>query len=159
MDRYIFKSPVGLLEICEENSKLTNLSLLKGEAVSAGTQDFKHHSDFLYEAYRQLNEYFSGTRRSFELALESKGTEFQRAVWRELQKIPYGETRSYEDIAVGIGKPKAVRAIGQANSRNPIMIIVPCHRVVHKNGDIAGFAGGIEAKKYLLELESRNYKG
>ena len=81
------------------------------------------------------------------------GTTFQKQVWEELQRIPYGETRSYEDIAVAIGNPKAVRAVGQANNRNPLLIIVPCHRVIHKNGDITGFACGTEVKKYLLDLE------
>ncbi len=90
------------------------------------------------------------------MPVDGKGTAFQKAVWRELQKIPYGETRSYEDIAVAIGNQKAVRAIGQANGRNPIMIVVPCHRVIRKNGDISGFACGVEAKRYLLNLEREN---
>ena len=110
----------------------------------------------MHEVYHQLNEYFAGKRKIFDLPVDGKGTAFQKAVWRELQKIPYGETRSYEDIAVAIGNKKAVRAIGQANGRNPIMIVVPCHRVIRKNGDISGFACGVEAKRYLLNLEREN---
>ncbi len=150
---YTFKSPIGFLTICEENSRLTNLYLQRSE--SEIMKKYEHHSDFLHEAYHQLNEYFAGKRRVFELPVEGKGTAFQKAVWQELQKIPYGETRSYEDIAIAIGNKKAVRAIGQANSRNPIMIVVPCHRVIRKNGDISGFACGVEAKQYLLNLEKQ----
>lgn len=87
------------------------------------------------------------------MALKYEGTPFQQSVWRQLQKIPYGETRSYQEIAIGIGNEKAVRAVGQANNKNPIMIIIPCHRVIHKNGDIIGFACGGEVKQYLLDLE------
>lgn len=155
MESYVFKSPVGLLEIRQEDNKLTHLSLLNGGNISAPSKGAEPHSDFLYEVYHQVNEYFSGARKSFDLALDSKGTEFQETVWRELRKIPYGETRTYEDIAVGIGKPKAIRAVGHANSRNPIIIVIPCHRVIHKSGDIAGFRFGTEVKKYLLELEKQ----
>lgn len=92
----------------------------------------------------------------FDLPVAFTGTPFQQQVWKELQKIPYGATRSYQDIAVAIGNPKAVRAIGQANHRNPIMIVVPCHRVINKNGSLGGFGGGLEVKKYLLDLEKNN---
>lgn len=152
-DSYVFKSPIGLLKICEEEGRLTNLHLQQKESHIAASQDYALHSDLLYEAYKQINEYFAGRRKEFDLPISFRGTAFQQRVWKELQRIPYGETRSYEDIAVGIGNPKAVRAVGQANNRNPIMIIVPCHRVIHKNGDIDGFACGIEVKKYLLDLE------
>lgn len=103
--------------------------------------------------YTQINEYFEGKREQFDVPLKCEGTPFQQSVWRQLQKIPYGETRSYQEIAIGIGNEKAVRAVGQANNKNPIMIIIPCHRVIHKNGDITGFACGLEVKQYLLELE------
>ena len=111
------------------------------------------HSDFLYEVYTQVNEYLTGRRKQFDVPLKYQGTQFQQSVWQELQKIPYGETRSYQEIAIGIGNGRAVRAVGQANNKNPIMIIIPCHRVIHKNGDITGFACGVEVKQYLLELE------
>ena len=155
-DSYIFRSPIGLLKICEKNNKLTNLSLQQADDASLHSQKFEQHSDLLYETYTQLNEYFSGKRTMFELPINCIGTPFQQQVWTQLQSIPYGETRSYQDIAIGIGNPKAVRAVGQANNKNPIMIIVPCHRVIHKNGDITGFGCGMDVKKYLLELEGKH---
>lgn len=153
MNSCIYKSPIGLLNICEENNKLTQLHLLQNESEASLSQSFTHHSDLLYEAYKQLDEYFKGKRRQFDLPLSYAGTPFQQRVWEELQKIPYGETRSYEEIAIGAGSPKAVRAVGQANHKNPIMIVIPCHRVIHKNGDIEGFGCGTAVKKYLLDLE------
>lgn len=109
----------------------------------------------LREAARQLGEYFAGTRRRFDLALDFAGTEFQRQVWAALLTIPFGETRSYSDIARQIGNPSAVRAVGAANGRNPISIIAPCHRVIGASGSLTGFAGGLPAKQYLLALEGR----
>lgn len=153
---YSFQSPIGFLTICEQDNQLTRLYLDNQDRGILQSRNFEYHSDFLHEVYHQLNEYFAGKRKIFDLPVDSKGTAFQKAVWRELQKIPYGETRSYEDIAVAIGNKKAVRAIGQANGRNPIMILVPCHRVIRKNGDISGFACGVEAKRYLLNLEREN---
>lgn len=102
---------------------------------------------------KQFAEYENGTRRKFDLSLHIEGTRFQKQVWNALLEIPYGETRSYQDIAIRIGNPKAVRAVGGACNRNPIGIIVPCHRVVGKNGSLTGYAGGIEYKKILLEHE------
>lgn len=155
VDSYVFKSPIGLLEICEENGKLTKLYLQRENFSVAPSQDYALHSDLLYEAYKQINDYFAGKRSTFDLPISCTGTPFQQRVWKELQTIPYGETRSYEAIAAGIGNPKAVRAVGQANNKNPIMIIVPCHRVIHKNGDMGGFGCGTEVKRYLLDLEKR----
>lgn len=153
---YSFQSPIGFLTICEQDNQLTRLYLDNQDRGILQSRNFDYHSDFLHEVYHQLNEYFAGKRKIFDLPVDGKGTAFQKAVWRELQKNPYGETRSYEDIAVAIGNKKAVRAIGQANGRNPIMIVVPCHRVIRKNGDISGFACGVEAKRYLLNLEREN---
>jgi methylated-DNA-[protein]-cysteine S-methyltransferase len=102
---------------------------------------------------RQLGEYFAGQRRSFDLPLDFRGTEFQKAVWAALLDIPFGETRSYGAIAQAVGRPGASRAVGAANGRNPISIIAPCHRVIGANGTMTGFAGGIPAKEYLLRLE------
>ena len=153
---YSFQSPIGFLTICEQDNQLIRLYLDNQDSGILQSRNFEYHSDFLHEVYHQLNEYFAGKRKIFDLPVDGKGTAFQKAVWRELQKIPYGETRSYEDIAVAIGNKKAVRAIGQANGRNPIMIVVPCHRVIRKNGDISGFACGVEAKRYLLNLEREN---
>jgi methylated-DNA-[protein]-cysteine S-methyltransferase len=102
---------------------------------------------------RQLEEYFSGRRRHFDLPLDLHGTEFQKRCWRELLKIPYGETRSYAEIARAIGNPSAVRAVGLANGQNPIAIIVPCHRVIGSDGSLTGYGGGLDVKRRLLELE------
>jgi methylated-DNA-[protein]-cysteine S-methyltransferase len=103
-----------------------------------------------------LHEYFAGTRNHFELELDFAGTVFQKQVWQALLTIPFGETRSYSQIARQIGNPTAVRAVGAANGRNPISIIAPCHRVIGASGTLTGFAGGLEAKQYLLTLENRN---
>lgn len=155
-DSYVFQSPVGFLEIREKNGKLTGLSLAKDGEGAARSQKSQRHSELLYEAFRQVNEYFAGGRTRFELPLACEGTAFQQRVWGQLQTIPYGETRSYEEIAAGIGNAKAVRAVGQANGKNPILIIIPCHRVIRKNGELSGFACGVDIKKYLLDLEKRN---
>lgn len=108
----------------------------------------------LRETSRQLGDYFAGKRRAFELALEFRGTDFQQRVWAALLTIPYGETRTYGQIAAQIGNPTAVRAVGAANGRNPIAIIAPCHRVIGMNGSLTGFGGGLDAKAHLLSLEA-----
>lgn len=112
-------------------------------------------SEVLDKALKQMNEYFSGERKKFDLPLYFEGTEFQKSVWNELRKIPYGTTVSYKDIAEGIKNEKAVRAVGNANNKNKIMIIVPCHRVIGKNGKLVGFAGGLDKKEFLLEHEKK----
>ena len=163
MESCFYDSPIGVLKISESSGEITGISLHRREKDSASEVNSQQnqqeqysceqHSMLLQEACRQLDEYFQGKRKNFDLPIDYVGTPFQEKVWRELQNIPYGETRSYEDIAVKIGSPKAVRAVGQANNRNPILLMIPCHRVIHKNGDISGFACGIETKKYLLDLE------
>jgi methylated-DNA-[protein]-cysteine S-methyltransferase len=119
----------------------------------------REHADsnapLLLEAERQLREYEGGTRRDFELPLDLRGTAFQIAVWRALTTIPYGETRSYRDIAEAVDRPKGFQAIGQANTRNPIPIVVPCHRVINADGSMGGYGGGPARKQYLLGLERR----
>ena len=107
------------------------------------------------EAHQQLSEYLKGERKSFDLPLRMRGTDFQQRVWNALLDIPYGETRSYKQIAEAIGNPKAVRAVGMANNRNPLLIVVPCHRVIGVNGKLVGYGAGIEKKEFLLRLESR----
>jgi methylated-DNA-[protein]-cysteine S-methyltransferase len=109
----------------------------------------------LEKAQQELDEYFAGKRQRFDLPHEVQGTEFQKRVWQELQTIPYGETRSYKDIAKQVQSPLASRAVGLANNKNPISIIIPCHRVVGQNGKLTGYAGGLAAKEYLLDLEQR----
>jgi methylated-DNA-[protein]-cysteine S-methyltransferase len=102
---------------------------------------------------RQLEEYFAGSRQEFDLPLSPRGTPFERSVWEELRRIPFGETRSYADVARALGKPAATRAVGRANGANPIPIVVPCHRVIGSNGSLTGFGGGLDAKARLLEIE------
>jgi methylated-DNA-[protein]-cysteine S-methyltransferase len=109
----------------------------------------------LLAAECQLAEYFRGERRVFDVPLAPRGTEFQQRVWQALREIPFGETRSYGQVAERIGQPTAVRAVGAANGRNPLSIVAPCHRVIGANGDLTGFAGGIETKRFLLALEKR----
>lgn len=108
---------------------------------------------YFRETTKQLQEYFHGRREMFDLPVDMQGTTFQKSVWEVLQRIPYGETQSYKQVAIAIHSPKAVRAIGSANNKNPLPIIIPCHRVIGSNGAIVGYGGGIEKKKKLLELE------
>jgi methylated-DNA-[protein]-cysteine S-methyltransferase len=148
------KTPVGELALVEElingENKLTIVGLvgddLPEDAVSQKTA-------LLAEAAKQLDEYFAGKRREFDLPLAPQGTEFQRAAWNALCSIPFGETRSYGQMAALIGKPKAARAVGGANNRNPIAVIIPCHRVIGANGAMVGYRGGLDIKEYLLKLE------
>lgn len=152
MERFAYlSSPVGTLTLTEEEGALTGLYF--GRLSRQGQEML---SPVLEETARQLSEYFSGKRREFSLPLSPKGTEFQLRVWRALKTIPYGETRSYGDMARLIGSPKACRAVGMANHRNPISIIVPCHRVVGANGSLTGYGGGLDAKRFLLDLEQKN---
>lgn len=123
------------------------------ERVSLGPMNENSQHPVLLESERQLNEYFAGTRKIFSLTLDFSGTEFQKQVWNALLTIPYGETRSYGEIAAQIGNPKAVRAVGAAVGRNPLSIIAPCHRVIGSNGKLTGFAGGLAAKSCLLAIE------
>lgn len=125
-----------------------------------GRTNTRRHAEaftpLLRQAAAELTEYFAGRRRAFTLPLAPEGTPFQRAVWDALRTIPYGESRSYKQIAAQIGRPTACRAVGMANNRNPIAIVVPCHRVVGSGGTLVGYAGGLEAKAYLLGLEREN---
>lgn len=159
MDSLVWKSPIGRLKICAENGRITGLCLPQEATDPAPALDNVQHSALLNEACRQLDEYFRGRRRAFDLPIGGAGTAFQQRVWAQLRRIPYGETRSYADIAAAIGNPRAVRAVGQANNKNPILILTPCHRVIYKSGDLAGFGCGTEVKRYLLELEHRNICG
>ena len=143
-------SPLGELRLYERAHELIALALPDRPAPSAP----ERRSDVGKLAAAQLAEYFAGKRHTFELPLAPEGTAFQQLVWRALLAIPYGATCSYGDIARAIGRPAASRAVGAANGKNPIAIIVPCHRVIGANGDLTGYGGGMPAKKLLLELES-----
>ncbi|HET7435542.1 MAG TPA: methylated-DNA--[protein]-cysteine S-methyltransferase [Thermoanaerobaculia bacterium] len=141
-------SPVGPLLLAREGAAITQISF-GGEP----RDEWRRDDDAFADAIGQLREYFDGKRKVFDLELAPRGTEFQRAVWTALTAIPYGELRSYRDIAIRIGKPEAVRAVGAANGANPLPIVVPCHRVVGSNGSLTGFGGGLTAKQYLIDLE------
>ena len=142
------KSNIGIICVEDNGEKLISVQLCENA-------ESNNMSALTKRAISQLEEYFSGTRKSFDLPLEINGTEFQLKVWKALCNIPYGETRSYKDIAEKIGNPKAVRAVGGANNKNKLMIVVPCHRVIGADGSLTGYAGGIEVKKKLLELEKK----
>jgi methylated-DNA-[protein]-cysteine S-methyltransferase len=135
--------------ITEENSAITGVYF--GAEIPAGF--VKAETQLIKKASTQIEEYLNGKRKKFSLPLAMRGTEFQMDVWRALQTIPYGETRSYKEIAEIVKRPKAVRAVGMANHRNPISIIVPCHRVIGHNGSLTGYGGGLPLKRRLLELE------
>ena len=156
--RYVHKtmgSPVGTLTLVATDDGLAGI-LWENDWPNRTPLDIGARADghpVLVEAERQLGEYFSGGRKEFALELDVEGTPFQRAVWNALRTIPFGETRSYGEIARQIGNPDAVRAVGAANGRNPVSIVVPCHRVIGSTGKLTGFGGGLEAKSYLLALE------
>ena len=157
--RKTVNTPLGTLQLIGSDQGLAAI-LWPGEGtkripLNIVGDDERH--PVLLEAERQLNEYFSGTRTTFDLELDFTGTDFQKDVWTALLGIPFGEVRTYSDIARQIGRPSAVRAVGAANGKNPISIIAPCHRVIGVSGDLTGFAGGLAAKERLLKLE--NAKG
>ena len=144
----ILKTPAGNL-LLTTNEK----ELLSVEFTAKKNIDSVRKPEILKQTEKQLIEYFSGIRKKFELKKKYTGTDFQIKVWKALERIPYGKTVSYEDIAKKTGKPKASRAVGNANNKNKISIIIPCHRVIAKNGKLAGYGGGIDKKEYLLEFE------
>ncbi|AMZ72573.1 MULTISPECIES: methylated-DNA--[protein]-cysteine S-methyltransferase [Pseudomonas] len=151
------QSPVGQLILVARQTRLAAI-LWENERlnrVRLGPLEEDTQHPVLKETERQLLEYFAGQRRRFELELDFAGTDFQIRVWQALLTIPFGETRSYRDIAIQVGQPTAVRAVGAANGRNPISIIAPCHRVIGSSGSLTGFAGGLAAKQFLLSLEGQ----
>jgi methylated-DNA-[protein]-cysteine S-methyltransferase len=153
--RYIH-SPIGEILLAGDDDGLHYIGFPEGKGRILPQRDWTRSDTAFADAAQQLSEYFEGRRRSFDLQLSPHGTRFQLDVLQALQAIPYGETRSYADIARTVGKPKAVRAVGAANGRNPLPIVIPCHRVVGSNGSLTGFGGGLETKRYLLELEGRH---
>lgn len=153
MRHTIVDSPVGPLTLVRAGNVLTGL-YMEGQRHRPAEEDFGERDDAPFaDVIEQLEEYFAGRRRDFELELALAGTPFQRGVWSALREIPYGETISYGDLAERIGRPSAARAVGMANGRNPIGIIVPCHRVVGSTGDLTGYGGGLDRKRRLLDLE------
>ena len=154
-DYCYYHSPIGLIRMGETGGFLTRANYVEQspESEHLKANSISNSSTLLKDACRQLDEYFEGRRQKFDLALKPHGTDFQRFAWESLLRIPYGETRSYLQQAESIHNPKAIQAIGQANSRNPISIIIPCHRVIGKNGSLTGYAGGLDRKTRLLALE------
>ena len=149
-------TPIGELLLAGEDGALSMIGFPKGSMRREPEADWIFNERQLADAILQLREYFAGERREFDLPLKLSGTEFQVSVLEALQGIPYGETASYGEIAKRIGRPKAVRAVGAANGRNPIPIVVPCHRVIGSTGDLTGFGGGLDTKEALLRLEAEH---
>ena len=162
MNMQFLDTPIGTLRLLSNGTQLVRIEFenhygdVTGQDNGHGNGDctcVERSDPALAACARQLREYFARRRRHFDLPLAAAGTSFQRSVWEALAAIPYGELRSYRDIAQVIGNPSAVRAVGAANGRNPLPIVVPCHRVIGSNGSLTGFAGGLDIKTYLLELE------
>jgi len=147
---FYYETPIGKVGIAEENGAVTDLFL--GEEAAPKNAELKETA-LIKEVHIQLNEYFDKKRKTFDVPLKLEGTEFQKRDWRELLKIPYGETKSYGEIAKDLGIPKGDRAVGLANNRNPVSIIVPCHRVIGSDGKLVGYGGGLHIKEALLKLE------
>lgn len=152
----IMDSPVGRLTLAGTRDTLHVIRFAAGAKAGGANADWERYDEPFRRAKRELGEYFDGRRRHFDLPFEPHGTAFQCAVLDALVEIPYGETRSYKEIAEALGKPKAVRAVGGANGSNPIPIIIPCHRVIGSDGTLTGFGGGLDTKRFLLDLERRN---
>ena len=142
-----YQSPMGWLQIADDDTFITGISLINEP------KENQLPSPLGRLATKELTEYFNGRRQNFTLPINPQGTEFQKNVWQQLRQIPYGQTASYKDIAQAIGNPKACRAVGMANNKNPILIVIPCHRVIGADGSLVGFGGGLPAKKFLLNLE------
>lgn len=153
MDFYQFSTPLGPMALASEGEAITHL-YLPGRPTP---RLVSHPIPLLLEGERQLLEYMGGQRKVFDLPLNPQGTPFQRRVWQALEAIPWGETRTYRDIALAVDSPRGFRAVGMANHHNPIPIFIPCHRVVGADGSLTGYAGGVELKKALLSLEGHTF--
>ena len=146
--QYSYETKLGSVTFVEEDGTLLVISTHRTFTATV------METPLIKKAYLQISEYLIGERKSFDLPFKLKGTDFQNRVWKALCEIPYGETRSYKQIAEAIGNPKAVRAVGMANNRNPLLVLVPCHRVIGCNGQLVGYAAGLEKKQFLLNLEN-----
>jgi methylated-DNA-[protein]-cysteine S-methyltransferase len=149
-------SPIGLLLLAGSSGVLKLIGFAGGDKARRAEPGWTQDDESFREVRRQLGEYFAGARREFDLPMAADATPFQARVLAALRAIPYGQTRSYRDIAAAVGNPKAVRAVGSANGHNPLPIVIPCHRVIGSNGALTGFGGGIEVKRFLLQLEARH---
>lgn len=152
MKQYIYHSPIGLLKIAEKAQKITEVCFVRS-AIEYNNEI----TPLLMNAYRALDRYFHGEKIAFSLPLAPAGSTFEKKVWCALQKVPFGETRTYRQIAKEIGCPNACRAVGRACGKNPIAILIPCHRIIGSDGKLTGYAGGLDRKKYLLALEKGDF--
>lgn len=146
---FYHQTPIGLLQLCADNAGVCGI-YFKHRFLGG---NLPGENDLLRRTAWELDEYFAGARREFDLPVSPHGTPFQLRVWAALQQIPYGETRSYAQVAAMVGNPKACRAVGMANHRNPVSILIPCHRVINADGGLGGYGGGLENKLFLLQLE------
>jgi methylated-DNA-[protein]-cysteine S-methyltransferase len=156
MERYLtyYHSPRGIIRLVCSADGVKEVSF-----VSEAEEESKEKPEVLYTLEQQIGAYFDGKLQSFELSLDPDGTDFQKRVWNELIKIQYGKTISYDELAKRLGDPKVIRAAASANGKNPIGIIIPCHRVIGKNGNLVGYAGGLQNKRWLLDHENRTANG
>lgn len=149
---FYYETKIGKIGIVENGTAITRVDF--GEIIPKDVN--LTETDLLKKANEELQEYFNGKRKLFDLPLAPQGTEFQQKVWKVLQEIPYGKTYSYKDVAIKVGNEKASRAVGMANNKNPIAIFIPCHRVIGANGKLVGYAGGLDVKEMLLAMEKEN---
>ena len=149
--QYSYETILGPVTFVEEDGTLLAIS------THRSFEGMVQETSLIKEAHLQFSEYLKGERKEFDIPFRMKGTKFQKQVWTALCEIPYGETRSYKQIAEAIGNPKAVRAVGMANNQNPLLVLVPCHRVIGSNGQLVGYAGGLDKKEFLLRLENPNF--
>ncbi len=154
-DRAYYQSELGTMEIKGTNGAITSILFVEEAGEQHPAESGTSVPEYLASCIRQLDEYFQGKRREFDLPLQDTGTDFQKRVWAELRTIPCGETRSYSELAQAIGREKAVRAVGSANGKNLLSIVVPCHRVIGSNGKLTGYAGELWRKEWLLEHERK----
>lgn len=156
---YFYDMPIGRMFIAEDGLGISEVQLISGQDENYYLKNYTiEETNLIKEAALQLKEYFKGKRKAFDIKLNPHGTEFQKKVWNALLQIPYGETRSYKEIAEAIGNAKACRAVGMANHNNPVMCIIPCHRVIGSDGSLTGYGCGIDIKEKLLKLE-KTYVG
>lgn len=153
MKAFMYETIIGRIGIAEKDNGIARV-YFGTDRIADGIEVVE--TELISEAASQLREYLDGRRREFSLPLSPSGTDFMKDVWRQLQEIPYGSTASYKEVAERIGRPRAVRAVGRANNLNPIPIFIPCHRVIGSNGKLVGYAGGLDLKKHLLDLESKH---
>lgn len=152
---FYYETEIGPIGIAEEEGRITDIFFKERESIKDIDGAVVKETEQIKEAGRQIVEYLKGRRQEFDLPLEPRGTDFQKSAWNALLTIPYGEVRSYKQMAEQVGNPKACRAIGLANNRNPIAIVIPCHRVIGTNGKLVGYGGGLDIKEHLLALEEK----